>query len=156
MSDRENKPCGNAEIPGKVDMSTGTEASAYALLTDGTTIQIRPARPGDFGAVRDMHTKMSPDNLYLRFFGVSVVAAEQVAHRVCREPAPDHGAPLAGAGRPGGRLRQLRGHRCRLPAAEIAMAVADQMHSRGVGTLLLEHLISLAAAGESTLSPRRR
>ena len=44
-------------------MSTGTEASAYALLTDGTTIEIRPARPGDFDAVRDMHTKMSPDNL---------------------------------------------------------------------------------------------
>ena len=27
---------------------------------------------------------------------------------------------------------------------EVAMAVADEMHSRGVGTLLLEHLISLA------------
>ena len=71
-------------------MSTGTEASAYALLADGTTIEIRPARPGDFDAVRDMNAKMSPDNLYLRFFSFSAVAAEREAHRVCREPAPDH------------------------------------------------------------------
>ena len=41
--------------------------STYALLTDGATVEIRPARPGDFAAVRDMHAKMSPDNLYLRF-----------------------------------------------------------------------------------------
>ena len=125
-------------------MSTGTEAGAYALLTDGTTIQIRPARPGDFGAVRDMHTKMSPDNLYLRFFGVSAAAAEQEARRICREPAPDHAALLAvldgevvGCG-----SYEVTGDGSR--SAEVAMAVADQMHSRGVGTLLLEHLISLA------------
>ena len=29
-------------------------------------------------------------------------------------------------------------------SAEVALAVADDMHSRGVGTLLLEHLVSLA------------
>jgi hypothetical protein len=40
--------------------------SVYALLTDGATIEIRPARPGDFDAVREMHAKMSPKNLYLR------------------------------------------------------------------------------------------
>ncbi len=50
-------------------------SSSYALLTDGTTIEIRPARPEDFDAVRDMHAKMSPENLYLRFFGLSRIAA---------------------------------------------------------------------------------
>ena len=125
-------------------MSTQAEPSAYALLTDGTTIGIRPARPGDFDAVRDMHAKMSPGNLYLRFFGLSRVAAEQEARRVCREPAPDHGALLAvldgevvGCGSYE-RIDVGSG------SAEVAMAVADDMHRRGVGTLLLEHLISLA------------
>ena len=125
-------------------MSTGSEASAYALLTDGTTIKIRPARPEDFGAVRDMHTKMSTNNLYLRFFGVSPMAAEREARRICREPAPDHAALLAlmdgeliGCG-----SYEVLGDGSR--SAEVAMAVADDMHSRGVGTLLLEHLISLA------------
>ena len=30
---------------------------AYALLTDGTTIQIRAARPEDFAAVQELHAK---------------------------------------------------------------------------------------------------
>jgi len=125
-------------------VSTGSEASAYALLTDGTTIEIRPSRPGDFDAVREMHAKMSSENLYLRFFGVSALAAEQEARRICREPAPDHGALLAvldgevvGCG-----SFEVTDDGSR--SAEVAMAVADDMHSRGVGTLLLEHLISLA------------
>ena len=125
-------------------MSTGTEASAYALLADGTTIEIRPARPEDFDAVRDMHAKMSPDNLYLRFFGVSSVAAEQEARRICREPAPDHAALLAVLGGEvvGCGSYEVAGDGSR--SAEAAMAVADDMHNRGVGTLLLEHLISVA------------
>ena len=125
-------------------MSTGTEASAYALLTDGTTIEIRPARPDDFDAVRDMHAKMSPDNLYLRFFGFSTLAAEQEARRICREPAPDHAALLAVLG---GEVVGCGGYEVAgdgSRSAEAAMAVADDMHNRGVGTLLLEHLISLA------------
>ena len=125
-------------------MSTGTEASAYALLADGTTIEIRAARPSDFGAVRDMHIKMSPDNLYLRFFSFSTIAAEREARRICREPAPDHGALLAVLD---GEVVGCGSYECAddgSRSAEVAMAVADEMHSRGVGTLLLEHLISLA------------
>ena len=125
-------------------MSAQAEPGTYALLTDGTMLEIRPARPDDFDAVRDMHAKMSSENLYLRFFGVSRSAAESEARRVCREPALDHAALLAvlegqvvGCGsyevaRDGSR------------SAEIALAVADDMHRRGVGTLLLEHLVSLA------------
>jgi GNAT superfamily N-acetyltransferase len=125
-------------------VSTGSEASAYALLTDGTTIEIRPTRPEDFDAVRDMHTRMSRDNLYLRFFGVSPVAAEREARRICRAPAPDHAALLAVLDGEvvGCSSYEVAGDGSR--SAEVAMAVADDMHSRGVGTLLLEHLISLA------------
>ena len=31
-------------------------------------------------------------------------------------------------------------------AAEVALAVADDMHGRGIATLLLEHLVSMARA----------
>ena len=51
----------------------------YALLTDGTTIEIRPARPGDVDAVREMHEKLSPDSLYPRFFSMSPRAAGREA-----------------------------------------------------------------------------
>ena len=125
-------------------MSAQAEPGAYALLTDGTTIEIRPARPGDFDAVRDMHAKMSPDNLYLRFFGVSALAAGQEAGRICREPAPDHGALLAVLGGEVVGCGSFEVTDGGSRSVELAMAVADDMHSRGVGTLLLEHLISLA------------
>jgi acyl-CoA synthetase (NDP forming)/GNAT superfamily N-acetyltransferase len=125
-------------------MCTQAGATAYALLADGTTVEIRTARPGDFDAVRDMHTKMSPDNFYLRFFSMSPLAAEQEARRICREPSPDHAALLTvldgevvGCG---SYERAGTGS----TSAEVALAVADDVQNRGVGTLLLEHLISLA------------
>ncbi|MGH3291529.1 MAG: GNAT family N-acetyltransferase, partial [Trebonia sp.] len=121
--------------------------SVYALLADGRTVEIRPAAAADFAAVKAMHEAMSPNNAYLRFFSLSRLAAEQEARRVTREPGPDHAALLAvfdgkvvglasfevtrhGAGR----------------TAEVAFAVADTMHHRGIATLLLEHLVSLARA----------
>ena len=125
-------------------MSTDIEPTVYALLTDGTTIEIRPARPDDFDAVRDMHEKLSPDSLYLRFFSMSPRAAEREARRICRPPAPDHAALLALLD---GELIGCGSYECDdLPSrsAEVAFTVADDMHNRGVGMLLLEHLISLA------------
>src|ERR1035437_7482235 len=126
------------------DVNAQAGSSTYALLTDGTTIEIRATRPDDFDAVRNMHAKMSSENLYLRFFGLSRSAAEGEARRTCREPAPDHAGLLAvlegqvvGCG-----SYEVAGDGSR--SAEVAMAVADGMHRRGVGTLLLEHLISLA------------
>jgi len=122
-----------------------TEAGcSYALLADGTTITIRPAGPGDFDAVKQLHEAMSPDNLYRRFFSTSRGAAEQEARRVCRgEDGPAHGAILGFLG------DELAGVASFEPeaggeSAEVALAVADQMHRRGVATLLLEHLVSLA------------
>ncbi len=117
--------------------------STYALLTDGSTVEIRPAGPQDAAAVQAMHAAMSPDNMYLRFFSRSPHAAEREAVRVSREPGPDHAALLAWLG---GRLVGVATYEpTRRPGvAEIAFAVPDDMHRRGIATLLLEHLVSLA------------
>ncbi len=125
-------------------MTADAGPGVYALLTDGTTIEIRPARPDDLDAVRDMHEKLSPDSLYLRFFSMSPSAAEREARRLCREPAPDHAALLALLD---GELIGCGSSECDDPpsqSAEVAFTVADDMHHRGVGMLLLDHLISLA------------
>jgi len=116
---------------------------AYALLTDGSTVEIRPARPGDAEDVRAMHAAMSPDNTYLRFFSLSPLNAEGEAQRVCRQPGPDHAALLAWLG---GRLVGVASYERTLQpgVAEIAFAVPDDMHGRGIATLLLEHLVSIA------------
>jgi acyl-CoA synthetase (NDP forming)/RimJ/RimL family protein N-acetyltransferase len=120
-----------------------TPAPVYALLIDGSTVEIRPASADDAAAVRDMHTALSPDNLYLRFFSMSSMHAEREAQRICREPAPDHGALLAWLD---GQLVGVASYEVtgRAGAAEIAFAVPDRMHGRGIATLLLEHLVSLA------------
>jgi GNAT superfamily N-acetyltransferase len=90
-----------------------------------------------------MHAAMSPDNMYLRFFSLSPRSAEQEATRVCREPGADHGVLLAWLS---GRLVGVASYEpTGTPGlAEIAFAVPDDMHRRGIATLLLEHLVSLA------------
>ena len=143
-------------------MNTAQAADpVYALLADGSTVEIRPAGPADFDAVKAMHEAMSPDNSYLRFFNRSRRAAETEARRVCRAPRPGHIALLAlsdgkvvgcasydvpaergsGDGRPGGGYQ----------VAEVAFAVADHMHHRGIATLLLEHLVSMARSHQITI-----
>ena len=117
--------------------------TAYALLIDGSTVEIRPARPDDYEAVRAMHAALSPHNAYLRFFSLSPVNAEREASRVAREPGPGHAALLAWLG---GELAGVASYeRAGEPdVAEIALAVPDHLHGRGIGTLLLEHLVSVA------------
>jgi acyl-CoA synthetase (NDP forming)/GNAT superfamily N-acetyltransferase len=117
--------------------------SSYALLADGSTVEIRAAGPQDAEAVREMHAAMSPDNMYLRFFSLSPQAAQTEARRVSREPGPDHAALLAWLGK---RLVGVASYEqtAKPSVAEIAFAVPDDMHRRGIATLLLEHLVSLA------------
>jgi GNAT superfamily N-acetyltransferase len=118
-------------------------AGTYALLTDGSTVEIRPASPADAGAVQAMHAQMSPGNLYLRFFSLSPHSARREAERVTRPPDAYHAALLAWLG---GRLVGVASYEpTPVPGtAEVAFAVSDDMHHRGIATLLLEHLVSLA------------
>jgi acyl-CoA synthetase (NDP forming)/GNAT superfamily N-acetyltransferase len=117
--------------------------STYALLNDGSTVEIRAARPQDAEAVREMHAAMSPDNIYLRFFSLSPISAEREGQRVARKPDLDHAVLTAWLGK---RLVGVASYEptAKPGVAEIAFAVPDDMHRRGIATLLLEHLVSLA------------
>ncbi|GAA1880344.1 bifunctional GNAT family N-acetyltransferase/acetate--CoA ligase family protein [Actinomadura bangladeshensis] len=120
-------------------------ARAFALLTDGTQIEIRRLGAADLDAVRGLHEGLCEESLYLRFFGLNRAMAGEVAGRVCRADGADHAA--LGAWLHGGLVGVAEYEPTGVPGeAEVAMAVADRMHHRGVGTLLLEHLGSLARA----------
>jgi acyl-CoA synthetase (NDP forming)/GNAT superfamily N-acetyltransferase len=135
-------------------MSTGQDTDrVYALLADGTTVEIRQAVPDDFDAVQAMHEAMAPDNIYLRFFSYSRRSAETEARRICADPDPDTPGNAALLALRDGELvgvasyAGLTGH---AGQAEVAFAVADNMHHKGIATLLLEHLVSLARSREIT------
>jgi succinyl-CoA synthetase alpha subunit/GNAT superfamily N-acetyltransferase len=126
-------------------VEAGRSGRSYALLADGTTMTIRPAGPEDYEAVRQLHKAMSPDNLYFRFFSASRASAEWEARRLCLEGPPGLVALL---GSLGDELVGVASYELTADAAaaEVALAVADGMHRRGIATLLLEHLVSLARA----------
>jgi len=125
----------------------------YALLADGTTVEIREACAEDFDVVQAMHEAMAPDNIYLRFFSYSKRSAETEARRICRDPDPDAPGSAALLALLDGELvgvasyAGLTGHPGQ---AEVAFAVADHMHHKGIATLLLEHLVSLARSRQIT------
>src|ERR1700683_430086 len=127
---------------------SGREPGRYALLTDGSTLEIRPAEQDDAQAIRELHAGMSPDNIYLRFFSLSPVNADREARRVCRAPDPDHVALVAWQDGEvvGVASYEMNGKEASGTArtAEVAFAVADGMHRHGIGTLLLDHLVSIA------------
>ena len=122
---------------------TTPAAATYALLTDGSTVEVRAARAQDHEAVRAMHAAMAPENIYLRFFSMSPNAAEGEARRICREPDSEHAALLAWQG---DRLVGVAAYEFsgKPGVAEVAFAVPDDVHGRGVASLLLEHLVWLA------------
>ncbi|MFJ2866077.1 GNAT family N-acetyltransferase [Kitasatospora sp. NPDC087314] len=123
------------------------QTTAEALLADGTTVGIRPIGPDDRQAVLDLHNDgLSEESRRMRFFGVSRNAPGQAADRLC-------GAPRAGLLALGAWVgEELVGEAdCELldeppDTAELALAVADRWHHRGVATLLLEHLVHAARA----------
>ena len=135
----------NAETGGSPDagsLGASGPTAVYALLADGTTVAIRAAAAGDFDAVLRMHARCRPRTSYLRFFSMSPAAAER------RGPAGS-----AGSRRPTtcALLAWLAGDLVGVASyetagssgtAEVAFAVADHVHHRGVATLLLEHLVS--------------
>ncbi|WP_030896233.1 GNAT family N-acetyltransferase [Streptomyces sp. NRRL S-474] len=119
----------------------------HALLADGTTVCVRPARPDDREAVLGLYSAMSDANLRLRFFAVSRRSAEQAAARVAQPEGAGYRALVAERG---GRIIGIAEYQTGCgeasDSAEISLAVGDGRHHRGVGTLLLEHLVSAARA----------
>ncbi|MFJ9535929.1 GNAT family N-acetyltransferase [Streptomyces sp. NPDC101225] len=117
----------------------------HALLADGTTVCIRPVAPGDHGQLQGLYEEMSPENLRLRFFGVSRRSAEMAADRACAAPHPGYRALLAErSGQVIGLAEFDTGGSG--TEADMSIAVAEGLHHRGVGTLLVEHLVSAARA----------
>ncbi|MBR7830927.1 GNAT family N-acetyltransferase, partial [Actinospica sp. MGRD01-02] len=130
-------------------MTTIDRADAYALLTDGRAVRLRSATPGDWQAVHDFAGTLGPDSIYRRFFGSPRDPGVILADLVCA-PQPEHGPATHGGllavldGEVVGLADWYRASRDRTDVAEIAFAVSDALHGKGVATLLAEHLMIAA------------
>jgi acetyl coenzyme A synthetase (ADP forming)-like protein len=119
------------------------------LLRDGSALRLRTPTPADEEELIAFFRALSPDSRYLRFHGATSVGHATVAGALDTDWR-SRGSLLAeltdgeGMMRPVALATYVRLHDPR--RAEVAFAVADSLHGRGVGTRLLERLAAHAAA----------
>ncbi|GHF33548.1 bifunctional acetate--CoA ligase family protein/GNAT family N-acetyltransferase [Streptomyces fumanus] len=116
----------------------------HALLADGTTVRIRAVEAADHDQLQGLYEEMSPENLRMRFFAVSPRSAGLAADHVCGPARRGHRALLAERAEQVIGLAEYHADATAPGTAELALAVAEGLHHRGVGTLLVEHLVSAA------------
>jgi acetate---CoA ligase (ADP-forming) len=124
--------------------------AAEAVLRDGGSIHLRAIRPDDRERLVEHFHRLSARSVYFRFFGAKRRLTEEELDRFTRLDFEQRVALVATL-REGGAERIIGVGRYALlpgspPAAEIAFAVADDHQGRGIGTVLLEHLVTIARA----------
>ena len=113
------------------------------LLTDGGTAHIRPIRADDLEQLRSLHGRLSPQSIYFRFFSPIPKLPEPQLHRLVEVDYRDRFALVAELdGQVVAVVRYDRGHDD--TSAEVAFVVEDHQQRRGLATLMLEHLATIA------------
>lgn len=114
------------------------------VLADGTTAHVRPIRPDDAERLSDLHARLSPETIYMRFFSAHPRLSDAELHRFTNVDHVDRMA-LVATGAEGAIVAVARYDRKPGTSwAEVAFLVEDAYQGRGVGTLLLEHLAAYA------------
>jgi acetyl coenzyme A synthetase (ADP forming)-like protein len=119
------------------------------VLRDGSTLRLRPPIAADEENLITFFQGLSSDSRYLRFHGATMIDHTTVAGALetdweRRGSLLGELADATGAVRPVALATYVRLHDPR--RAEVAFAVADELHGRGIATRLLERLASHAAA----------
>jgi acyl-CoA synthetase (NDP forming)/GNAT superfamily N-acetyltransferase len=116
---------------------------ADVVLSDGGTVHVRPIRSDDDARLESLHSRLSAETVYLRFFSPMPRLSPELVQRFVNVDYEDRMALVAVLGDElisVARYDRLPGTR----DAEVAFVVDDAHQGRGVATLLLEHL-ALAA-----------
>jgi len=116
--------------------------SGSLILRDGTTAAVRPSEPSDAALMQQFIDRLSPESKRRRFFSESTPPADLVA-ALCDSSTPRSQLTLIVT-----RIWEAALHIIAagsywakdVHTAEVAMAVVDEFHGKGLGTLLLERL----------------
>jgi len=131
-------------------VSDVTERAADVLLSDGTTVHVRPIEPDDAPAIVETHSRFSERTRYLRYFSPYPRIPERDLRRFV---TVDHRDREAFVVEVGGRIVAIGRYDRLGPGAtdaEVAFVVEDAYQGRGIGPVLMEHLA--AAAREAGIS----
>ena len=115
-------------------------------LRDGSEVDIRPVRPTDKQLLHDGFARLSAESRYRRFLVPMPRLSERLLRYLTEIDHHDHealGALAAGSGEPIGIARYVRSEQDG-DVAEVAVAVIDDWHGRGVATALLTRLAERA------------
>ncbi len=114
------------------------------VLSDGSTMHVRPIRPDDSPRIEALHGSLSPETIYFRFF---TPVSRLTPRMLERFTVVDYVERLALVGVLGGTLIAVARYES-LPTqweggkeAEVAFLVSDEHQGRGIASLLLEHLV---------------
>ncbi len=121
------------------------ESVQKARLLDGRLVSMRCLGVDDAGAVYALHRHLSDHDRYFRFFTLQPVAVQELVGKLTERADGVCALGAFDAGRLIGVAHYTVG--CEDPgAAEVAVVVAHEDHSLGVGTALLKHLAEIARA----------
>jgi GNAT superfamily N-acetyltransferase len=119
--------------------------SGSLILRDGTTAVIRTAEPADAALLQQFVSRLSPESRRHRFFSESLPSADAVAS-LCESSDPRSQLTLLVPRAWEGQQRIIAAGSYWAKdehTAEVAMAVDDAFHGKGLGTLLLERLADI-------------
>ena len=66
------------------------EAGSRALLADVDVVLVRPLHPADTAEVLALHTRLTQQDTYFRFFGARPSGLAKLAAEMTADPGPDH------------------------------------------------------------------
>jgi acetate---CoA ligase (ADP-forming) len=130
-------------VSASVTVPYPVEREADVVLRDGSTVQIRPVRTGDEPAIRAFVRDLSQESVGLRFFGA--VDREWAASWCLDVDYADRFGLVAETGTPSRIIAHAAYVRINDQRAEVAFLVADDWQGRGISTITLAHLATVAA-----------
>jgi acyl-CoA synthetase (NDP forming)/GNAT superfamily N-acetyltransferase len=120
------------------------DRAADVLLSDGTTVHLRPMRPEDADAIVAFHSRMSERTRYFRYFSPYPRIPERDLERFVNVDHDAREAFVVLAGEKITAVGRYERNGPSAPDAEVAFVVEDAHQGRGIGSVLLEHLAQAA------------